>query len=133
MNERWVVPILVAVVGLGGGLGGAYIGARAANKGQEKQFENQRRADVEDLAVAALSNFVRVAGRTAFLGRPATPAEQAEVFAAEAQVDFLFQDEPDVKNLATELERLATSSPAEAIHRDKQKDFVGAALLAMQS
>jgi hypothetical protein len=101
MNERWLVPIMVAVVGLAGGLGGSYLGGRSANITQQKQFENQRLADVEDLAVAAYSNFVRTAARIAFLGRKANDAERAQVFAAEAQVGFLFQEEEEVKEAGT--------------------------------
>jgi hypothetical protein len=127
MNERWVVPILVAVVGLSGGLGGAAIGGRAANIAQRHQFENQRTAEIEDLAVTAFSDFVQIAGKAAFLGREATPAEQAKVFAAEAKIDFLFQDEIRVKELAKELGRLAISNPDEAAYRDKQEKFDAAA------
>jgi hypothetical protein len=123
MNERWVVPIMVAVVGLAGGLGGSYLGGRSAHIAQREQFESQREAEVQDLAIAAYSKFVQTAARIAFSGREANDAERAQVFAAEAQIAFLFQEEEEVKRLARELRRLAISNPDEGVYRAKQKEF----------
>lgn len=127
MNERWVVPIMVAVVGLAGGLGGSYLGGRSANITQRKQFDSQREAEVQDLAIAAYSNFVRTAARIAFLRDEANDAERAQVFAAEAQISFLFQPKEDVKRLARELADLAVSNPDKGVYRAKQEKFNEAA------
>jgi hypothetical protein len=52
MPERWWIPVLAAVVGLIGGVGGAYVGGEVANSGQKQQFENQRTAEVQDLLIS---------------------------------------------------------------------------------
>jgi CHASE1-domain containing sensor protein len=45
MSERWV-PLLAAVVGLLGGMGGAYVGGTVANEGQQDRFEDERKAEM---------------------------------------------------------------------------------------
>ena len=37
MNERWI-PVLAAVVGGLGGMGGALVGGSVANQGQEREY-----------------------------------------------------------------------------------------------
>jgi hypothetical protein len=44
MSDRWV-PIVAAVVGVIGGMGGAYIGGSVANEGQRQRFEEQQVAE----------------------------------------------------------------------------------------
>jgi hypothetical protein len=48
MSERWV-PVLAAIVGVLGGMGGALIGGWVANAGQEQRFQDERQAAVQDL------------------------------------------------------------------------------------
>ena len=48
MSDRWI-PVLAAVVGVIGGIGGAYIGGAVANEGQETRFERERAAALQDL------------------------------------------------------------------------------------
>jgi hypothetical protein len=129
MNERWVVPIVVALVGLVGGLGGAYLGGRAANNGQQEQFENQRTAQVQDLLIATYSNFVRTASKAA--SGPASPAEVRAVFAAGAQVDFVGDEH--VKRAARVLEHLSLTNPDEETYRGRQEDFVNAGLADIET
>jgi hypothetical protein len=129
MSERWVVPILVAVVGLASALGGAYLGGRAANKGQQKQFENQRTAQLQDLLIATYSNFVRAAA-TASVG-PASPSQTREVFAAEAQVEFV--GDAGVKKAARDLRRKALSNPPSGVFRQTEQSFVHAAVASINS
>jgi hypothetical protein len=101
MSERWVVPILVAVVGLASALGGAYLGGRAANKGQQKQFENQRVAQLQDLLISNYGDYLRASERVAAdadlpdnIRSPAKKASDLVEFrAAEAQVHLVASDE----------------------------------------
>jgi hypothetical protein len=62
MSDRWL-PILAAVVGVVGGIAGAYIGASTANAGQNQQFENGRRAARQDLRQNTYANYLQAADR----------------------------------------------------------------------
>jgi hypothetical protein len=62
--SRWL-PAWAAVLGLVGGIGGAYIGGLVANEGQERQFRNQRIAQIQDLLVANYGRFLRTAEKVA--------------------------------------------------------------------
>jgi hypothetical protein len=62
MSERWL-PILAAVVGVLGGIAGAYIGGSMANAGQNQQFENGRRAARQDLRQNTYANYLQAADR----------------------------------------------------------------------
>jgi hypothetical protein len=59
-TARWV-PALAAVLGLLGGIGGAFIGGKVANEGQEKQFQNQRIAQLQDVLIADYGTYLRTA------------------------------------------------------------------------
>jgi hypothetical protein len=97
MPGGWWIPVLAAVVGLVGGVGGAYIGGRVANEGQQKQFENQRIAQVQDLLIANYGEFLQSAERvaadftTAKAARTATKkaADLVEFSAAEAEIHLV--------------------------------------------
>ena len=52
MSERWV-PLLAAVVGLLGGMGGAFVGGWVANEGQRNQFEDEQEAETRNLRIDA--------------------------------------------------------------------------------
>jgi hypothetical protein len=60
MSERWL-PVLAAVLGLLGGLGGAAVGGYVANKGQEQRFEHERATRIRDLRIDAYVNLLRAA------------------------------------------------------------------------
>jgi hypothetical protein len=48
VSDRWV-PVLAAVVGVLGGMGGAFVGGSVANQGQEQRFESEREAARQDV------------------------------------------------------------------------------------
>jgi hypothetical protein len=60
VDVRWI-PVLAAVVGVLGGIGGAYIGGTMANRGQEQEFKNQRKAAIEDVRRATYATYLQVA------------------------------------------------------------------------
>jgi hypothetical protein len=60
MAERWL-PVLAAVLGLLGGIGGAAVGGYVANKGQEQQFEEERAARIRDERLDTYVRFLRAA------------------------------------------------------------------------
>jgi hypothetical protein len=60
MADRWL-PVLAAVVGLLGGIGGAAVGGYVANKGQEQQFEEERAARIRDVRLQTYVSFLRAA------------------------------------------------------------------------
>jgi hypothetical protein len=60
VSERWI-PVLAAVVGLLGGMGGAFIGGYVANKGQEQRFENEQEVRAEELRRTTYADFLQAA------------------------------------------------------------------------
>jgi hypothetical protein len=60
MADRWL-PVLAAVLGLLGGIGGAAVGGYVANKGQEQQFEEERAARIRDVRLQTYVSFLRAA------------------------------------------------------------------------
>lgn len=64
MSERWI-PLLAAIVGLLGGMAGAYIGGSVANEGQQQRFENEQKAETRALRVDAYVGLLQ-ACETAF-------------------------------------------------------------------
>lgn len=67
MSERWI-PILAAVVGVLGGMGGAFVGGYVANEGQQQRFEAEQDARVQDLRRDAYAGFVEEAASVEFAG-----------------------------------------------------------------
>jgi hypothetical protein len=59
MAERWL-PVLAAVLGLLGGIGGAAVGGYVANKGQEQQFDEERAARIRDERLDTYLRFLRL-------------------------------------------------------------------------
>src|SRR5215218_5569917 len=72
------MPILAAIVGLVGGLGGAAIGGSIANEGQQQQFRNQRIADLNNLLNETYSRYLRTSA-TAYLDRTAGGISRKEL------------------------------------------------------
>jgi hypothetical protein len=60
MADRWL-PVLAAMLGLLGGIGGAAVGGYVANKGQEQQFEEERAARIRDVRLQTYVSFLRAA------------------------------------------------------------------------
>ena len=100
MPGGWWIPVLAAVVGLVGGVGGAYVGGEVSNNGQEQQFENQRAAELQDLLIGAYASYLRVNSRWAL--DPDSKQLRAEALAAETEVEFEAAD-PGVDDTAQQL------------------------------
>jgi hypothetical protein len=124
MAERWWIPILAAVVGIVGGVGGAYVGGSVANKGQEEQFDNQREADVQDLLIDTYTNYLQTTSRL-WVARQNrfSNAEQleSEALAAESQVEF---DTPELEDVARGLLDAAREPASEEVYLSARKEFI---------
>ena len=88
MSERWV-PLLAALVGLLGGMGGAYIGGSVANEGQQQRFENEQEARMQDLRRNTYADFLQEA---AGVNSGAIKSFE-DLDAAEAKVEFFANTE----------------------------------------
>jgi hypothetical protein len=84
MNERWL-PVLAAVLGLLGGIGGAAVGGYVANKGQEQQFKEERAARIRDVRLDTYTKFLRAVENEHFNGG----ASDDIITRAEAEVDLI--------------------------------------------
>jgi CHASE1-domain containing sensor protein len=84
MAERWL-PVLAAVLGLLGGIGGAAVGGYVANKGQEQRFEEERAARIRDVRLDTYVKFLRAAENEHF----DAGASDEIIFRAEAEVDLV--------------------------------------------
>jgi hypothetical protein len=58
MSDRWL-PILAAVVGVLGGMGGAFIGGYVANEGQQQRFKEEQASQLRDLRRNAFAEYLR--------------------------------------------------------------------------
>jgi len=97
MSERWI-PVFAAIVGLLGGVGGAFVGGWLANEKQENQFVNERADRLRELRIDAYASYLKACEDTRTLGGP---GRVATVDAAEARV-LLFSDSA-VRDAAREL------------------------------
>jgi hypothetical protein len=96
MDARWT-PILAAAIGVLGGVGGALVGGFAANEGQEKGFERERAAAIQDLRIKEYGTFIGTADEVAltlFANAPVDEIRQTykRLLAAKARV-FLVETE----------------------------------------
>ena len=112
MNERWI-PILAGVIGVVGGVGGAVVGGVIANEGQEKQFEKDRAAQLQDLREQTYVKFVGAAERVHQLGGL---TDKAEANAALASVILL---SPTLERPATIVLQGAGQTTGEETDRQK--------------
>ena len=80
--DRWF-PVLAAVLGLLGGIGGAAVGGYVANKGQEQRFKEERAARIRDVRINAYVRFLRAAENGKFHARE---VEDSVLYTAEAEV-----------------------------------------------
>jgi len=60
VSDRWM-PLLAAVVGVIGGMGGAFIGGYIANEGQEQRFEDEQDVRREELRRTTYAEFLQAA------------------------------------------------------------------------
>jgi hypothetical protein len=88
MTERWV-PVLAALLGLIGGMGGAAIGGYVANKGQEQRLEHERATEVRDLRIDTYVNFLRAAERE---HSEPSGTDDRVIHTAEAEVSLVAPD-----------------------------------------
>jgi hypothetical protein len=65
VSERWI-PVLAAVVGVLGGMGGAFIGGYVANEGQEQRFQDEQEVRAQDLRRNAYADFLQAAADVQF-------------------------------------------------------------------
>jgi hypothetical protein len=99
VSERWI-PIFAAVVGVLGGMGGAYIGGYVANEGQQQRFESEQDARLQDLRRDAYADFVEEAANVEFKAdKGENPVDK--LLGAEAKAG-LYADS-DIQNAATAL------------------------------
>lgn len=64
-RSRVVVPLIAALLGLGGGLAGAYLGARATITTQREQSREDRRADARTQRAKVYTDFLAAANSSA--------------------------------------------------------------------
>jgi hypothetical protein len=85
------MPILAAVVGVLGGMGGAFIGGYVANEGQERRFEREQDVRREELRRTAYADFLLAAATVNQGGVGSEDERLARADSAEAMVR-LFAD-----------------------------------------
>ncbi|MDQ3876608.1 MAG: hypothetical protein M3322_13875 [Actinomycetota bacterium] len=87
MSERWV-PVLAAIVGVLGGMGGAYVGGSVANEGEQQRFENAQRVRMLDLRRNVYVDFLRASSAAQFASEAEGAAAFDKLKAAEANVEL---------------------------------------------
>ena len=129
MTERWI-PIVAAVVGLMGGLGGAAIGGSIANEGQEERFRNERLAELNNLLIDTYSRYLRTTANAAAVQQlGGTPrAEEVkvagDVLSGEAEVRFVTSED----NVEAAAARLRDAALEDAdTYEDARDRFIEAA------
>ena len=98
MSEPWI-PVLAAILGLLGGVGGAAVGGFVANEGQERRFEHERATETRDRLLETYVKFVRAVEDEHF-NAPTT--DDRIVRTAEAEVGLVASG-PAVRQAATRL------------------------------
>ena len=131
MSERWI-PILAAILGLAGGLGGAAIGGSIANEGQENQFRNQRIADLNNLLNETYSRYLRTAA-SAYVSRTSSGVSEKDLLRIQGDVEggaaevVLLVNVPRVEKTAQRLEEAVVDGVAFADYRKARDAFIDAA------
>lgn len=90
MSERWI-PVLAAALGVLGGVGGALAGGWVANEGQDKRFDRERAAAIQDLRFQTYAKYLQTVDRVEAkiaVGKDGT-ADYVVLKAAEAGVSLL--------------------------------------------
>jgi hypothetical protein len=123
VSERWI-PIFAAVVGVLGGMGGAYIGGYVANEGQQQRFESEQEARLQDLRRGAYADFVEEAASVEFM---ADPKENpvTKLLGAEAKAGLYADSE--IRNAATALSDSVRDRGSDDPYNAAVSEFVDAA------
>jgi hypothetical protein len=103
MSEHWI-PVIAAIVGVLGGMGGAFIGGYVANEGEQQRFNEERTAQTEDFRRDTFAKFLAAAESYRFRG--GTPDS---VLADEAKVSLLTRS-TEVREAARSVSRAAQTS-----------------------
>jgi hypothetical protein len=112
------VPILAAVLGLVGGMAGAYVGGSVANAGQQQRFDNERQTRIENLRIATYTSYLRELASWNDVG-----GVPSKVSAAQAQV-LLVSSSPAVRTAAIELFVAAERNSESAAFRSARGRFI---------
>jgi hypothetical protein len=115
MSERWL-PVLAAVVGVLGGMGGAFVGGHVANEGQQRRFEEEQKLRIENLRRETYVNYVRDLENIFFIGNT-----REKVRAAEAAV--LLVSSPSIADVTRDV-RLLAEGEDEDSYTDARDAFV---------
>jgi hypothetical protein len=131
MNARWM-PVLAAVVGVLGGVGGAIAGGAVANSGQEQGFDRERLAAIQDLRIEVYGNYVATAEEVAGKILEDSPHEEIAagligVIAAKGRVLMVAQDEAVARAALNVTAELNTAVEEGATTQDDLKDYISAA------
>jgi hypothetical protein len=122
MSDR-LVPVLAAMIGLLGGMGGAAIGGYVANKGEDERLKQERASEIRDLRIDTYVRFLRAA-ELEYNAGPAT--EDALTSTAEAEVS-LVTPSAALRETASELTASAFDGQNELEYQRLREEFIGAA------
>ena len=103
MSERWI-PVVAAIVGVLGGMGGAFIGGYVANKGEQQRFNEEQIAQTKNFRRDTFVKFLSAAERLRFEG-----GTEEKLLAAEEQVSLLSPSN-EVRKAAQEVSQAARVS-----------------------
>lgn len=123
MSERWI-PVIAAIVGVLGGMGGAFVGGYVANKGEQQRFKEEQAAKTEDFRRDTVVKFLAAAENLRFAG-----GTGQDLLADEAQVSLLFPTS-EVREAAREVShaaRVSTSGENDTNYRRTRDRFIQAA------
>ena len=127
MSERWI-PVVAAIVGVLGGMGGAFIGGYVANKGEQQRFKEEQVAKTENFRRDTVVKFLAAAEKLRFAG-----GTGQDLLADEAQVSLLFPTSV-VRAAAREVShaaRISTTGENDLNYRRTRDRFIQAAREAM--
>jgi hypothetical protein len=129
MDARWI-PVLAAVVGVLGGIGGALIGGYVANQGQQQRFDSERAAAIQDLRIDAYGALLGTGQEVTIVFESDAPdaetrAALVRLFAAEARVALIAQTSKVAD--AARAVREALTQPSSAPVQKQIDDYVQAA------
>jgi hypothetical protein len=127
MSERWI-PVVAAIVGVLGGMGGAFIGGYVANKGEQQRFKEEQAARTENFRRDTAVKFLAAAEKLRFAG-----GTGQDLLADEAQVSLLFPTS-EVRVAAREVShaaRISTTGENDTNYKRTRDKFIQAAREAM--